>query len=586
MGVPGLWRLLDLASSPMNLEDCQNIRIAIDIHSHLNKLVHGQNASNWLFTLAKDLFRVIHFNIRVVVVFMGKRSVQKIYSQALGDESQEIAYYRVRSALLRATKESPERHTSPKRQECKEELTFTESMTTKQKRINPIKLGELSDPAEVSMRQVETIGKQKPSKPPMTVSRPSASNPFVVFEKKTEQVNEDLNEKKKDTQITKPEKPLPAFTSDLLNDIQDILLSDDPSSEGIQPPVEEDEIPDDFQPISLLPADNPYLPPIENYVTASHVRMVEKLCNEMGIEFVHAPEESSAECARLEKEGIVDAVASDDNNTVLFGSRWMIRGIFTKPQSITIETLERVGLTRKRMIMLAMMIDGDYNSDIRRRLFTVGPVRGMEIVSLFPDQDYGLLQFKEWWIRVVKNKKEEKNPDLRHFSKKKWLNRLIIPAEFPPQNLLEAFKNPVVGDTKPKAKLPKFNFEKLVKYLIQTCSVSEQRIKEYVMMFEKRLSTFTNTTLKRYVINDLKYQKSFQEYIDRLKLYFTTNEITGDDTDTLSNNMNHNLNDEKHDGSKDKVPLSGKFLEKSTSCDGFEEEEFITASESDSIESS
>ena len=125
-----------------------------------------------------------------------------------------------------------------------------------------------------------------------------------------------------------------------------------------------------------------------------------------------------------------------------------------------------------------------------------------------------------------------------------------------------------------------------MKYLIQTCSVSEQRIKEYVMMFEKRLSTFTNTTLKRYVINDLKYQKSFQEYIDRLKLYFTTNEITGDDTDTLSNNMNHNLNDEKHDGSKDKVPLSGKFLEKSTSCDGFEEEEFITASESDSIESS
>ena len=41
MGVPGLWRIIDMASKPINLEEHYGMKIAIDIHPYLNKLLHG-----------------------------------------------------------------------------------------------------------------------------------------------------------------------------------------------------------------------------------------------------------------------------------------------------------------------------------------------------------------------------------------------------------------------------------------------------------------------------------------------------------------------------------------------------------------
>lgn len=59
---------------------------------------------------------------------------------------------------------------------------------------------------------------------------------------------------------------------------------------------------------------------------------------------LQSPEETSAECAKLEPEGIVDVDVFDGNNSVLFGSKWMHRVLFKRPQRITIETLEKVGI--------------------------------------------------------------------------------------------------------------------------------------------------------------------------------------------------------------------------------------------------
>lgn len=77
----------------------------------------------------------------------------------------------------------------------------------------------------------------------------------------------------------------------------------------------------------------------------------------------------------MEPDGIFDIVVSDDNESALFGSKWMLRGIFKRPQSITIETSEKVGIAYLKiiMIMIAMMIDGNYNINIRIRLFIFGP---------------------------------------------------------------------------------------------------------------------------------------------------------------------------------------------------------------------
>ena len=67
MGVPGLWRIIDMGSKPINLEEHYGMKIAIDIHPYLNKLLHGNNSSNWVFFIMKNLFSVLHFNIKIII---------------------------------------------------------------------------------------------------------------------------------------------------------------------------------------------------------------------------------------------------------------------------------------------------------------------------------------------------------------------------------------------------------------------------------------------------------------------------------------------------------------------------------------
>lgn len=603
MGVPGLWRILDLASQPLDFEKCSGLRIAIDINSHANRLVHSQSASNWIYILARDIFRILHFNIRVVVVFMGRRPLEKIYSSALGDVSEDTSYYRVRSLILRSNKQSPNRE---QKSEPKPEKNETLSIPIPTTKVRPRKrvLAHLEDAEninDISKRQIDSISQTKPLPSVQLIHHSNFSSHYIFFEQndqfKNDESKGETNSPKKEIQFQVPQDPNSnTFYSSLLDDVKDIISESDPSSEGSIPPEEQEQTTQvDTLPISLLPDDNSYLPPIENYITATHINLIMKLCDILGIPYIQAEEEASAECARLEKEGIVDAVASDDNNCVLFGAKWMIRGIFVKPQSITIETLEKAGLTKERMIMIAMMIDGDYNMDIRKRLFTVGPVRGMEILSFFPDEKVGLFNFKDWWIKVVKNKKVETNPDLKKLSKMKWLKKLIMPSKFPPIELLNAFVNPKVGDEKPVVGPPKFDKEELITFLKQRSSISEERIKEHVNNFAKRIESFAkdgNKSLFIYSVNELKENSSFQDFFDRIIEYDKKRSIhnseeveqketennnnnnddddewdTVSDTGSESNNNENNSNEEEEENDEDSIEEDKDSIEEGDSIE-------------------
>ncbi|KAK8845119.1 nucleotide-excision repair, DNA incision, 3'-to lesion [Tritrichomonas musculus] len=598
MGVPGLWRIIDLASQPLDLEKCSGLRIAIDINSHANRLVHSQSASNWIYILARDFFRILHFNIRIVVVLMGRRPLEKIYSTALGDESQDTTYYRVRSLIVRSNKESPKRNTEPENKPTSEPVVIHKAKVQPRKRIDA-NLEEAENINEVSQRQIDSMSKNKPLPPQQLIHHSNVSGSYVFFEQNQSQPqksNEKVNQTPKDFKFPVPSNPNSnIFYSDLFDDIKDIISEDDPSSEGAQPPEEQQlPVPADTLPISLLPDDNTYLPPIENYLTATHIRLIEKLCSVLGIPVIKAPEEAAAECARLEREKIVDAVATEDNNAVLFGCRWMIRGIFTRPQSITIETIEKVGLTRERLIMIAMMIDGDYNMDIKKRLFTVGPVRGMEILSLFPDEKDGLFQFKKWWIRVVKNKGKEDNPSLRKLSRMKWLKKLIMPERFPPIDLLDAFKKPTVGDvTDIDVKFPKFDADEVIAFIRQSSSVNEERIREITTSLVHRVQPFYNNEGQShnllhfaYVVNPLRESPTFQLFIDRLILYDRAHKKSdnegnedddGDEWDTVSEDGSGS--DKQDDSAESKPAKSVDDIEIDDAGNEEEEEE-----EQDSIE--
>jgi 5'-3' exonuclease len=516
MGVPGLWRLLDMASEPCNLEFDSGLRLAVDINSYLNRLLHSQNASDWLFYLMRDLFCVLHFDVKMVIVFMGKKPIQKVYSADLSDGSSGHSYHRVRSALMRASLERSSHHPEePKPPESPDTFNLFERAPQPRPSRVPPASSQSGDPFQFSIEQLTRFSKYDPPTRPDIVHHPSASVPFIFSTDVC-----DSHIPKGDPvklESVAPTVQVEAFRSEFLDDVSDLLQGEDPSSEGAPLPIPDPTVLD-LMPISLLPADQPYLPPTENYVTVDHVRMATELFKQIGIPFIFAPEEAVAECARLESAGIVDATASDDNNAILFGSKWMIRGIFSKPQSITMRSLERIGITAKRLLMLAMMIDGDYNADIRRRLFTVGPVRGLEIIAHFPDEDLGLLQFKEWWIRVVKDGGEESNPHRRILAKRKWLKRLLMPIDFPPEELVSALTNPVVGTEIPKLTRPRFNEEEVVNFVSGTTCIRQERIREYCRAFAKRTEGFTTNRIEltKYKLNPVREVEAFATHFEMI----------------------------------------------------------------------
>lgn len=89
-----------------------------------------------------------------------------------------------------------------------------------------------------------------------------------------------------------------------------------------------------------------------------------------GFPFHIAPGEAEAECALLQQNGIVDAVFSEDVDTLMFGCTFMIRNWTsegtrsckspTHVNSYRTTDLEKAGLDCDGMILVALMSGGDY----------------------------------------------------------------------------------------------------------------------------------------------------------------------------------------------------------------------------------
>jgi Holliday junction resolvase YEN1 len=99
--------------------------------------------------------------------------------------------------------------------------------------------------------------------------------------------------------------------------------------------------------------------------------LCKQLLNLFGFPFHIAPGEAEAECALLQREGIVDAVLSEDVDTLMFGSgltlrNWSSEGRGNKsPTHVSAYYAEKTkngksGLDREGMILVALMSGGDY----------------------------------------------------------------------------------------------------------------------------------------------------------------------------------------------------------------------------------
>ncbi len=128
-------------------------------------------------------------------------------------------------------------------------------------------------------------------------------------------------------------------------------------------------------------------------LTDEMVEDAKRILELMGVPWVQAPSEGEAQAAHMAAKGDVWAAASQDYDSLLFGSPRLVRNVTitgkrklpgkdvyveVRPEVISLrETLESLGITREQLILLGILVGTDYNPGGVRG---VGPKRALEIV--------------------------------------------------------------------------------------------------------------------------------------------------------------------------------------------------------------
>jgi Holliday junction resolvase YEN1 len=184
------------------------------------------------------------------------------------------------------------------------------------------------------------------------------------------------------------------------------------------------------------------------------------LINRFRFPWHEAPGEAEAECARLQQAGIVDAVMSDDIDTLMFGSTFMIKSFSkesgtgtTAATHITLYNMSNkyyasnIPFDRPGMILFAMLSGGDYlpsgvpkcGSKLAAEIAKAG--FGEDLLKIIESHPSDLdSELNEWRDRLQYELEENESG---YFTTKHKAVR--IPATFPDRAILEYYAEPVVS---------------------------------------------------------------------------------------------------------------------------------------------
>jgi Holliday junction resolvase YEN1 len=221
-----------------------------------------------------------------------------------------------------------------------------------------------------------------------------------------------------------------------------------------------------IQPLFVF--DGPHKPPFKrNKRTGPSVGAsitditTKKLLDLFGFPYHVAPGEAEAECALLQRAGVVDAVLSEDVDTLMFGCGQTLRNWSNEdssshaPTHVSLydskSTVEgRSGLDREGMILVALMSGGDY--------ITEGiPQCGIKVACEAARAGYGksLCRIKRQDTAGFKNWRDELAHELRTNESKQFRTKhkaLQIPPDFPNVEILGYYTHPVVSADIPRLK--------------------------------------------------------------------------------------------------------------------------------------
>ncbi|KAG6004802.1 hypothetical protein E4U21_000758 [Claviceps maximensis] len=189
------------------------------------------------------------------------------------------------------------------------------------------------------------------------------------------------------------------------------------------------------------------------------IAMAKRLIRLFGFPIHDAPGEAEAECALLQRHGIVDAVLSEDVDTIMFGCtktlrNWSAESKTTKtPTHVSLYDvydmkLEDVGLDREGMVLVALMSGGDYLPDgipgcgVKVACEAAKAGFGKSICRLKASDEAGIRQWRSELMYELETN-EQKFFRTKH-------KKLAIPDDFPNIEILRYYTHPVVS---PKSSL-------------------------------------------------------------------------------------------------------------------------------------
>lgn len=184
-----------------------------------------------------------------------------------------------------------------------------------------------------------------------------------------------------------------------------------------------------------------------------------ELLKRMGVPVLQAPGDAEALCARLVREGVVDAVASEDMDTLPFGADVLIRQLNAKRYSEVVEyslpkLLEKLQISHEELVDLCILLGCDYCD---------------KIPGLGPKKALALIKKHRTIEDVVLHINRETHP-VPHFWKYKEARKIFLDAT-------EAVLPELVW-TEPDE-------EALVDFLCHTKRVREERIRHRMKTFHE-----------------------------------------------------------------------------------------------------
>jgi len=148
------------------------------------------------------------------------------------------------------------------------------------------------------------------------------------------------------------------------------------------------------------------------------VESAKELLRYMGIAFIQAPSEGEAQVAKLSKDGVVYAGASQDYDIFLFGANIAIRNLTisgrrklprkniyvnVSPEKIELKRLlESLRISQRQLVWLGMLVGTDFNEGIEH----IGPKTALKIVRQSKSLEDVLKYLKDKNLGFIENPEE------------------------------------------------------------------------------------------------------------------------------------------------------------------------------------